>query len=41
MTGRLDLIDRFLDMGSDLHAQRADGKTPVILSLAGPRQIGH
>jgi len=35
MTRQLPLIDRFLEEGANLHAHRADGKTPLLLSLTG------
>ncbi|MBI1924736.1 sigma-70 family RNA polymerase sigma factor [Candidatus Poribacteria bacterium] len=35
MTRQLDLIDRFLELGAHINAKRADGKTPVLLSLTG------
>jgi RNA polymerase sigma factor (sigma-70 family) len=35
MTRQLPLIDLLLERDANLHAQRADGKTPVLLSLTG------
>ncbi len=39
MTRQLSLIDRFLELGGDINAQRADGKTPALLSLTGDYQF--
>jgi ankyrin repeat protein len=35
ITRQLALIDRFVDLGTPLDAQRADGQTPVLLAVNG------
>lgn len=35
LSRQLDLIDRFIELGTPIDAQRADGQTPVILAVNG------
>lgn len=35
LTGQLDLVDRLLELGAGIDARRADGQTPLLLSVHG------
>jgi ankyrin repeat protein len=35
LTRQLNLIDRFLELGADIDARRADGQTPLLVSING------
>ena len=40
ITRQLGLIERFVELGTPIDAQRADGQTPVLLAVNGARIIG-
>ena len=41
ITRQLDLLKRFVELGSPLHAERADGQTPVLLAVNGATDYWH